>query len=57
MTNSAIYFVTGSSGSGKTTLLKQIAEQLSDDIMIHHFDDKGIYDLEYWFGSKLAKTT
>lgn len=56
MDNTAIYFVTGSSGSEKTTLLKEIEGQLPNDIVLHHFDDEGIYDLEYWF-SKVSDET
>jgi len=49
MTDAAIYFVTGSSGSGKTTLLKRIAEQLPNNIVVHHFDEEGVHDLDFWF--------
>lgn len=46
MTNSALYFITGSSGSGKTTLLKGVVESIFSNLKSYHFDGLGVPSLE-----------
>jgi GTPase SAR1 family protein len=42
MTNTALYFITGSSGSGKTTLLRSVIQSTYPNLSAYHFDDLGI---------------